>query len=71
MKFCPPDAKDLINKLLVMNPEERLGFNGADEIKNHPYFKNIHWDTLFEEPAPFTPMLDDPELTDYFDSEEQ
>ena len=68
MKFCPPDAKDLINKLLVMNPEERLGFNGADEIKNHPYFKNIHWDTLFEEPAPFTPMLDDPELTDYFDS---
>ena len=46
MKFCPPDAKDLINKLLVMNPEERLGFNGADEIKIIPILKifiGIHY----------------------------
>lgn len=66
-EICPPVAKDLIRRLLTMNPEERLGFKGADEIKSHPYFRGINWDTLFEEVPSFIPALEDPESTDYFD----
>jgi serine/threonine-protein kinase RIM15 len=66
-RLCSPTAKDLIKKLLTLNPEERLGYNGADEIKEHEYFKGMNWDTLFEERASFVPELEDPESTDYFD----
>ncbi|CAK7902872.1 serine/threonine-protein kinase Rim15p [[Candida] anglica] len=68
LEICPPDAKDLIQKLLVLNPEERLGSNGAEEIENHPYFKGINWENLFTEVPSFIPTPDNPESTDYFDS---
>lgn len=67
-EFCSLEAKDLIKKLLTVNYEERLGFSGAKEIMDHPYFKDISWDTLYDElPDSFIPMVDDPESTDYFD----
>lgn len=68
LEICPATAKDLIKKLLTLKPEERLGYNGADEIKRHPYFREINWFTLFEEVPSFIPTLDDPESTDYFDN---
>ena len=34
-----PEAKDFIEKLLSMNPQERLGANGVTEIQTHPWFK--------------------------------
>lgn len=67
-EICPPSAKDLIKKLLTLDPEKRLGSNGAQEIMHHPYFKEINWLTLYEEEPSFIPTLDDPESTDYFDS---
>ena len=67
-EVCPPSAKDLIVQLLTLDPEKRLGSNGAQEIKNHPYFRGINWDTLFEEIPSFIPNVEDPESTDYFDS---
>ncbi|WPK24094.1 hypothetical protein PUMCH_001350 [Australozyma saopauloensis] len=67
-KICPPLAKDLINKLLTLDPELRLGYNGAEEIKKHPFFEGLEWDKLYaEETDSFVPMIDDPESTDYFD----
>ena len=34
------DAKDLIQKLLVVDPAERLGANDdGNSIKSHPWFK--------------------------------
>lgn len=67
-KICPPSAKDLIRKLLTLDPQDRLGFNGAEEIKNHSFFRDIEWDKLFdEETDSFVPVLDGPESTDYFD----
>lgn len=68
LEICPATAKDLIKKLLTLDPEERLGYNGADEIKSHPYFKEIDWLSLYDEEPSFIPTLDDPESTDYFDS---
>lgn len=34
-----PEAKDLIERLLTMDPKKRLGANGVQEIKDHPWFK--------------------------------
>uniref|UniRef100_A0A8C9GNV0 non-specific serine/threonine protein kinase n=1 Tax=Piliocolobus tephrosceles TaxID=591936 RepID=A0A8C9GNV0_9PRIM len=43
---------DLIEKLIVINPEERLGFkNGCEEILEHPYFqKHFHKSFNFKLP---------------------
>lgn len=38
-----PEAQDLIEKLLTLDPKSRLGANGVDEIKAHPWFKGIKY----------------------------
>ena len=38
-----PILQDQVLKLLDPNPEKRLGHNGAQEIKDHPFFKSIFW----------------------------
>ena len=35
-----------MKKLLNKNPEERLGKNGAKEVKEHKWFSNINWEDL-------------------------
>jgi len=65
--FISVDAKDLITRLLTLDPKKRLGANGVQEIKNHPYFKDVDWDHLYEEEAGFVPTISHPEDTDYFD----
>eukprot|EP00818_Percolomonas_sp_WS_P002271 CAMPEP_0117450900 /NCGR_PEP_ID=MMETSP0759-20121206/8718_1 /TAXON_ID=63605 /ORGANISM="Percolomonas cosmopolitus, Strain WS" /LENGTH=516 /DNA_ID=CAMNT_0005243459 /DNA_START=471 /DNA_END=2021 /DNA_ORIENTATION=+ len=44
----PPIAKDLIDKLLQLKPEQRLGFgaNGYEKLKSHPFFNGVDWDSL-------------------------
>ncbi|CAO3630804.1 unnamed protein product [Cunninghamella echinulata] len=47
----PEVARDLVEKLLVLNPEKRLGsdeMGGIDVIKNHPFFEGIVWDSVFD-----------------------
>eukprot|EP01102_Stenamoeba_stenopodia_P009380 TRINITY_DN2760_c0_g1_i1.p1 TRINITY_DN2760_c0_g1~~TRINITY_DN2760_c0_g1_i1.p1 ORF type:complete len:720 (+),score=92.39 TRINITY_DN2760_c0_g1_i1:491-2650(+) len=43
-----PQAKDLIEQLLVREPSKRLGCGegGAEEVKRHPWFHGIDWDGL-------------------------
>ena len=41
--YFPPDARDLVNKMLQSDPEKRITF---PEIKKHPFFKNVDWDTV-------------------------
>ena len=38
---------------MCMDPFKRLGHNGIDEVKNHPFLKKINWETLLEEPSPY------------------
>jgi len=38
-----PLAKDIVAKLLTVEESKRLGKNGAEEIKNHPWFGGINW----------------------------
>ena len=40
-----PESEDLIRKL-IENPDKRLGVNGVEEIKNHPFFRGVDWDTF-------------------------
>ncbi|KAI9730487.1 MAG: rim15, signal transduction response regulator [Claussenomyces sp. TS43310] len=69
------EAKDLMNRLLCMNPQERLGSNkeerfscGGDEIRNHPWFAGTNWETLLEDEPQFVPAPENPEDTEYFDA---
>ena len=62
-------ARDLIEKLFVSNPKKRLGYNSADEVKNHPFFKGIDFDKVLkkEYKPPFVPKLKDDTDLRYFD----
>jgi len=62
------EAKDLINKLLLVSPTERLGYKGADQVKAHPFFKNINWETLLDTECAFVPQIEDPNDTSYFEA---
>lgn len=43
-----PKTRDLLGKLLNRNPAKRLGaINGSEEIKAHPYFKDIDWNKVY------------------------
>ena len=46
----PETAKDLCLSLLKVNVEERLGFKGIWEIKNHPFFGGINFETIYTKP---------------------
>ena len=63
------NAKDLIEKLFVNNPKKRLGYNSTDEVKNHPFFKDIDFDKVLnkEYNPPFVPKLDNETDLKYFD----
>lgn len=62
-----PEARDFMERLMTLDPQKRLGYNGADEVKNHPFFKDINWDTLLTEAPSFVPQPADAEDTEYFD----
>ncbi|XP_020519544.1 probable serine/threonine protein kinase IREH1 isoform X1 [Amborella trichopoda] len=62
------EAQDLIDKLLTEDPHQRLGANGAAEVKQHPFFKDINWDTLARQKAAFVPTSDSALDTSYFTS---
>ncbi|XP_071532391.1 microtubule-associated serine/threonine-protein kinase 3 isoform X5 [Panulirus ornatus] len=65
----PEDAKDLITALLHHSPLDRLGtVGGAIEVKEHPFFASIDWDSLLRMKAEFVPQLDNEEDTSYFDT---
>ena len=66
------EAKDLLKKLLVKKQNERLGINGGfDEIKKHPFFKDMDFKALEAKKieAPFKPALEDSFDVTNFDDE--
>ena len=62
-----PEARDFMQALMTIEPGERLGSRGADEVKAHPFFQGIDWDNITKTEAAFIPQVSDPESTDYFD----
>jgi serine/threonine protein kinase len=49
-------GQDLISKLLVRDPAKRLGSReGAEEIKAHPFYREIKWALLRNTRPPYVP----------------
>jgi len=72
----PSDAKLSSNathfiKSLVSPAEKRLGLNGVEEIKKHPFFKNFDWNSIKKMKAPFIPDIKNDWDTKYFDKFEE
>lgn len=58
-----PAAQSILTGLLTRDPSKRLGVNGADEIKKHPFFaKNLDFDLLLRKKIqpPFKPSVSSP-----------
>jgi hypothetical protein len=60
------NAIDLIKKM-INYPYCRLGKNGVDEIKKHPFFNDIDWDNLHNMKPPFIPNLSCDNDVKYFE----
>jgi 3-phosphoinositide dependent protein kinase-1 len=52
----PEKPKDLIEKLVVLDPTMRLGLSGEsrnyNDIKQHEFFESIDWNKLYEQTPP-------------------
>lgn len=57
----PPAAADLITRLLALEPADRIGAADLAELRAHPFFEGVPWDSLRSQEAPEwvqDPMLD-------------
>lgn len=59
--YLPPDILDLLQKLIVKDLTQRLGNlqNGSDDVKNHPWFKEVIWERLLSRDieTPYEPPI--------------
>ncbi|CAI5655240.1 serine/threonine-protein kinase LATS2 [Oreochromis niloticus] len=66
-----PEAVDIIGRLCC-SAEDRLGANGAGEIKAHPFFSQVDFSSnLRQQPAPYRPKIAHPMDTSNFDPVEE
>ncbi|KAL9011215.1 MAG: hypothetical protein Q9173_003920 [Seirophora scorigena] len=75
MSLVSAEAKDMMERLMTVNPRGRLGANmeekyssGGEEIRKHDWFSSINWQRLLEDEAQFIPAPENPEDTEYFDT---
>jgi serine/threonine protein kinase len=69
--FLSKDSINLLQLFFVKDPDKRLGSNGVDEIRFHPFFKNIEWDLIVKKriKPPFIPKMYSDIDTKYIDPE--
>jgi len=65
------EGVDFVFRLLDRDPTTRLGANGVDEVKAHPWFAGIDWDKVISKSyePPFQPAVRGIEDTTFFDPE--
>lgn len=66
------NATDLLLRMIT-DADHRLGRNGADEIKSHPFFNGFDWSNVRNKKAPYQPNVKNEisnENFDHFDEEE-
>lgn len=66
--FHSQAAKDLISRLLVKDPEKRLGH--PETIMEHEFYYGVDWEQLMQRKTatPYKPVLKDPTDTSHFDA---
>ena len=60
------DLKDLLEHLLCLDQNARLGSRGAMDIKIHPWFEGVDWSDLSRQKAAFIPSTAGDTDTSYF-----
>lgn len=65
-----PAATDIL-KRFVCEPENRLGKNGAGEIKKHPFFDGFDWQSVKSKKAPYIPNISSEVSAENFDKFEE
>ncbi|XP_051996585.1 serine/threonine-protein kinase N2-like isoform X1 [Xyrauchen texanus] len=72
-RFLSTEAISIMRRLLRRNPERRLGAGerDAEEVKRHPFFRNMDWAALLAKKIqpPFMPTIKDREDVSNFDDE--
>lgn len=65
------EAADFINRLIQRKPLNRLGLNGPEDVKNHPWLRDFPWDDLLRQKitSPFIPPNEDNFDANYTNSE--
>ena len=66
------EGRNFVKGLLNRNPKHRLGaIDDAEELKRHPFFANVDWDSLSKKliTPPFKPKLKSETDVSYFDPE--
>lgn len=68
--FHSAEAKDLLQQLLIKNPDDRL--QDPLMIMKHPFYAGVDWDQLMlrQISTPYTPVLNDPTDTSHFDTQQ-
>ena len=69
-EYMSVEAKDFIDKLLKIDPTERLGFRGSQEVKDHPFFADVNWKSVLKrkQKAIFLPKPEHEEDLIYFEA---
>ncbi|CAO1614643.1 unnamed protein product [Jaminaea pallidilutea] len=69
----PADSVSILHRLLTRDPAKRLGSGprDAEEIKEHPFFRDTDWDMVMARkiPAPYKPTLRSATDTQWFDTD--
>ncbi|KAL8572053.1 hypothetical protein ACOMHN_026679 [Nucella lapillus] len=55
------EMRDFIRRLMIKDPQKRLGARGVNEIKRHRFFRGLRWEDLAQKKiaAPFKPKIKD------------
>jgi len=71
--YLSKDAISILQSFFVADPDKRLGSGegGVEKIKQHPFFKNIDWEAIYNKKIkpPFIPRISSDSDTKYIDSE--